>query len=95
MYKPVDQINGLVAGEVTFQDKISVFWLASFVSSQNTMILTELADNIDMKIDRTEFCKLYNSVTSQAADSLLRKKMAGNPSNDAEVCAVWWTTCKS
>ena len=40
----------LVAGEVTFQDKVGVFWLKSVM---------EFDDNVDMKLDRAEFCQLY------------------------------------
>ena len=43
----------LVTGEVTFQDKVGVFWLKSVM---------EFDDNVDMKLDKAEFCTLYNKL---------------------------------
>ena len=73
----------LVTGEVTFQDKVGVFWLKAVM---------EFDDNVDMKLDRAEFCQLYKSVTSQAADALLCNKIAGNANKAKKVCAAWQHT---
>ena len=57
-----------MAGKVTFQDKISVFWLKSVM---------EFDDNVDMKLDRAEFCKLYKSVDSERVLKETIRKLEG------------------
>ena len=40
-------------GGVSFKDKVGVFWLKAVM---------EFDDNVDMKLDKAEFCTLYNKL---------------------------------